>query len=927
MSKNRAATLGAACLLAAMVLIPRAALAVGEQVGRIRGVVTNATTGETLEGVTVEATSPALIGQPRTTMTDRGGRYGLINLPPGTYTLSFTYPGTVAATRKVAVLPGESATANLDYSLQSQEVEAVSITNRQLTRPDSTQTGQVREVASANRLPTTRNYQGLVLQVPGTSGGGNPNIKGGTSQQNKYLVDGLDVSDPVLSTFAQNLTFDSMQSVEVITGGMDAEYNALGGIINVLTRGGSDRFHADASFYANHQSLSAKATYGTNLYEGDQPLNDAQVGANQSYLASLNVGGPILANKLWYGATYEFDYTEISPAKAAPLGVPPYSIPHPARVFLGHMGRLSLNYQLTPEHRFWFSGRTDPATIKNTDGGNTELGVAENLQRQGGVSASAGWEWNLSERIVPSVQAGFLYSFLDNGPMGWFGDFDTTGCKQFSMANCIYDPKRPKHVNLFDNTAWYQGDEVSFDRRYRWQIDPSVKIKWSALGTHSFKAGVQTQILRHTWDYQIPGKSVYTDRGSMPLEAGLCDQANPGPNCFIREDTDPFVVKETGYGVGLYAQDRWWTPLNWLTVTPGLRFDWGYSVDYKGRKATSLVGFGPRLGFIADLTEDGRNVFSAYYGRSTEPISLLISADTSSTEASVTKTFRWSQAAMKWNQIDETGGPGGVRIDPNAKMPHTDELTFSFRREIFPNTLGSVEYTWKRIVDTWTTIEKNRIWDPSGSRVVGYVDPMNEGKSIFDYTTPFNPQWYRGLIFLTEGQPSPHWDYSASYTLSWTTFEDTADNPRLQQFFHGYSSTDIRHFFRLFASYELVDHLVVGGAFQYQSGTPLTKGFFNYEDGNYGLRRSPAGTTPSMPNDPKTISQFRIPDLMQLDVRLKYEVLPLRLQHKLHLVLDVFNVLNTAIPTGVTSIDVGRFGQVSGRQRPRRIQLGLSYVY
>jgi hypothetical protein len=932
MTKNRVATLSAACLLAAMVLLPRAAFAVGEQVGRVRGVVTNATTGETLEGVTVEAASPTTIGQPRTTMTGRGGRYELINLPPGTYTVSFSYPGTVAATRKITLLQGESVALNLEYSLQSQETEEVTVTNRQLTRPDSAQTGGVREVSSANRLPTSRSYQGLVTQVPGTTGGANPNIKGGSTRQNKYLIDGLDVSDPLLSTFTQNLTFDSMQSVEVITGGMDAEYNALGGIINVLTRGGSDQFHSAASFYANHQSLSAKATYGPNLYEGDQPLNDAMVGANQSYQASLNVGGPILRSKLWYGATYEFDYTQISPAKSSPLGVPPYSIQHPARVFLGHMGRLSLNYQFSPQHRFWFSGRTDPATITNSDSGNTRLGVAEDRQKQGGISALAGWEWTINERLIPTVQAGFLYSFLDNGPMGWFDGIDQTGCKMFTvMDNCTYDPRRAQQVNTFDNTVWYQGGPVSFDRRYRWQIDPSVKIKAQALGTHALKLGLQTQILHHTWDWQRPGKSVFRDRSMMPLDAGLCDPKNPGPNCFLRIDDDPFYIEETGYGAGLYVQDRWWTPLSWLTVTPGVRLDWGYTHDWKNHRATSLFGVAPRLGANADLTQDGRNVAFAYYGRATEPISLLVASDTSSTEASITRVFRWSQPMMTWNQIDQQGGPGGIKVDPNAKMPHTDELTFGFRREIFPNTVGSIEYTWKRITNQWNLLEQNRIWDPSGSRVVDWVDPKTikdgVGTQVFLYSTPDNPVWYRSFIFSTEGQPSRRWDYSASYVMSWTTFRDTPDNPRLQQFFHGYSSTDIRHFFRLYASYDLTDHLLVGGSLQYQSGTPLTKGFFNYEDGDYSNQRSPSGTTPSMPNDPKAISEFRIPDSMRLDLRLRYDVLPLRFQHRLQVVADIFNVLNQATPTGLTATDIMRYGQVTGRQAPRRIQLGLSYAY
>jgi len=198
---------------------------------------------------------------------------------------------------------------------------------------------------------------------------------------------------------------------------------------------------------------------------------------------------------------------------------------------------------------------------------------------------------------------------------------------------------------------------------------------------------------------------------------------------------------------------------------------------------------------------------------------------------------------------------------------------------------------------------------------------------VYNYTTPSDPVWYRGLIFSSEGQPTPNWEYSASYTLSWTTFQDTLDNPRIQQFARGYAGSDIRHNFRLLVSYNFLQDLNLGAVFNYQSGSPLTKGFFNAQDGDYGLRRSPSGTTPSMPNDPKAISEFRTPDFMQLDLRLRYDVMPHIWRHRLYLIGDAFNVLNLSLPTGVTSSDITRYGQVTGRSRPRRIQLGLSYTY
>src|SRR5205085_10461490 len=121
---------------------PGVALAVGEQVGRIKGVVTDAGTGQPQAQATVVARSPALIGGPRTVNTDRNGRYQLPDLPPGEYTIEVSYPGTVATERKVAVRAGEGVGLNIAWSVQAEGVEGVSVSEaRQRTRPDSNATG------------------------------------------------------------------------------------------------------------------------------------------------------------------------------------------------------------------------------------------------------------------------------------------------------------------------------------------------------------------------------------------------------------------------------------------------------------------------------------------------------------------------------------------------------------------------------------------------------------------------------------------------------------------------------------------------------------------------------------------------------------------------------------------------------------------
>ena len=260
-------------------------------------------------------------------------------------------------------------------------------------------------------------------------------------------------------------------------------------------------------------------------------------------------------------------------------------------------------------------------------------------------------------------------------------------------------------------------------------------------------------------------------------------------------------------------------------------------------------------------------------------------------------------------------------------MPHADELTLGARHELAPNTAASVEYTYKRIVNQWTLLEVNRIWDPTGSRVVDYVDRNRAGTQLFEYRTPTDPRIYHGFIFSTEGRPTPAWDYGANYTLSWSYATFTASNPRQARFFDGFSGQDQRHYLRAFGSYSGFHNLVLGGLFVYQSGFNLTKTFYNAQTAGYDNQRSPDGTLPGSANDPAGISEFRIPDTVQLDLHIAYNLFPASLQHRLSVIADVFNAFNLRTPTDLTANDIARFGQVAARQGPLRVQLAVAYSY
>src|SRR5689334_8658986 len=115
----------ASLVLFALLASPRPAAAIGEQTGRIKGIVSDAQSGARLPGATVSASSPAMIGGARSVLSDGAGRYELDNLPPGLYRLEISYPDTLPNVRSAVVQPGVATQVNVAWSAEAGSTESV----------------------------------------------------------------------------------------------------------------------------------------------------------------------------------------------------------------------------------------------------------------------------------------------------------------------------------------------------------------------------------------------------------------------------------------------------------------------------------------------------------------------------------------------------------------------------------------------------------------------------------------------------------------------------------------------------------------------------------------------------------------------------------------------------------------------------------
>ncbi|HNO67647.1 MAG TPA: carboxypeptidase regulatory-like domain-containing protein [Pseudomonadota bacterium] len=925
-------------LLAPLVLlVPVSALAIGELDGRLAGVITDKVSGAPLPGARIRVSGSRLIGGPRTVATDDDGSYQIGALPPGSYDVELSYEGAKPLRRKIVIRQGESFPLSIAWSIEElSESTKVIVEERKLTHPDSTQTGTVLTSDQTARVATSRRYQDVAQQVAGVSGGSNPNIKGAMDSHNRYLVDGLDITDPVTNTFSANINFDSIESIEVMTGGAEAQYNSLGGTINLITAAGGNEWKISASQFFNHQSFSVGQQFGTQVYQGARPFLNLARPPQAGYQTTVMVGGPVIKNKLWVNLSFEYLRRESS----QPLG-PTLGIQSPSSLSDRFLARLKLTYAPTAKHRITLSLSADPAFFNNVDQDNLRLGIAEDYQRQGGVFSILQWDYFHSDSVNTNLQAGVQYSTVDVGPQGFFGSVDTSayrGSGRFSSANDSYDPDRPQHYNADDGTYWYQGGGISYDKRITFQFDPSVSVRGKLLGKHEAKFGIQSRVTYHSFDASTPGGQSFSDEGGGPGESGLClQQMGQTQGCNLLTFSPAFRNQQLGFSVGAFAQDRWQIT-QFLRVNPGIRVDYGRTTNSRGEEVSSLIGFGPRLGLLFDLTQDGKTLFTAYYGRSNEVLSLLAAAYADITPSSLTQ--KWDAEAKTFRDFRSSGGDGGYKLDPTGTPPHTDEVTLSLRREVLENSVASIDYTYKRVGNIWDSIEVNQIWDPTGTRVVDYVDGVPH--QVFRYSRP-DENWrvYQGVDFVFESRPRQEWDLFAAYTLSFLygpgaeQFAQVSGsqtlsqfyNPRMYGFYDGFLPEDRRHNLKLRASYTFKG-LLFGAFLNFQSGAPRTKRFYNQNEGDYTNRRSPSGTDPGQnPNDVTSIAEVRTPALLTTDLRIAYDLHSLLQKVHLSVSVDLFNLFNLDAPTEIEARDVPSYGQVRARQQPLRLQLGLQLQY
>jgi len=297
------------CLfVGAMVLAPLAARAQGSIAGAVKD-----PSGAVLPGVTVEASSDALIEKTRAAVTDSSGNYRIVDLPPGTYSVTFTLTGFKTSRREGVLIQG-TFSAPVSEQMQVGTLEETITVTGTPTVDVSNNTAQFvvdREIL--DQIPTPiRNTPARALLLPGTTvtpfvlGQYNMSVHGSSTSDMVVAVDGMRVANLCgsgqFSGFYMNDA--AIEEVTFTTGAESAEMQTGGLRINSTPKDGGNRF--SGTFFAYGAGGGMQGDNRTDAMKSG-PAAIPQPGIAYLWQINPSFGGPLKKDKVWFYATYKYE--------------------------------------------------------------------------------------------------------------------------------------------------------------------------------------------------------------------------------------------------------------------------------------------------------------------------------------------------------------------------------------------------------------------------------------------------------------------------------------------------------------------------------------------------------------------------------------------------------------------------------------------
>jgi hypothetical protein len=754
-------TCATAIAIAAVLLTPAALLA---QAGTsaVEGTIADET-GAALPGVAVTVTHDQS-GITRAVVTGPDGRFQSTALRPGPYTITAELAGFTRVTRKgITLTVGSTSTVNLTMGLAGR-AESITVTgSAPLVDTATAEVGMTIATAQITNLPlNSREF----LDLANLAGAAKPDafrpyndvqVGAISGRSTNVTVDGMDNNRELNGDPNVRFSLDAVQEFKVVTNGFLPEFGrASGGLVNVVTKSGTNQFDGSAFAYFRDRSLNAR-----NAFEVERaPFSRQQAGAA--------LGGPIVRNRAHFFGNFEGHRTNTQKFVNTRGVFPQFerTITQGNRNYLGS-GKVDL--QLRPGQSLTgrYSRHRSLTPSENAGGAVTEEAA---YSREGKEQSALGAHtWVLSSRAVNEARVQYsTYQFAEQNNSTAVG-VDRGGLLRVGNGgNCCDAGARERYVELRDDLS-YQA------------------TGWG--GDHRLKSGFNWKRVQHGGFDNAYKVGQYVFNTAAPFDA-----ANPAtyPSQF-RIGVGTGRVDAVNNLLGFYVQDSL-KATSRLTLNYGVRYDVEVGAVNPGgapgtrvlvdsaRRTTDRNNWAPRVQFTYDVTGQGTTVVRGGYGMFYDQI--LIGLRTSelrndgvtyniATIADPNRLRNFPDVNATLGGLSPaqflTGAPPDVTMIGNdIATPYSRQLTLGMSRQLTERLVASVEYLRVDGRSEILLVDRNAPVPPA------FVRPNRSFRRISTYESGGRSE-YDGLYFRLDRRFDGRWQMFATYNLG--RGNATSDSP------------------------------------------------------------------------------------------------------------------------------------------------------
>jgi hypothetical protein len=929
-----------------------------EQRGSIEGVVRDAQ-GGVLPGATVEAMNQETGAKVETT-TDGNGVFRFPSLSPGLYNVTATLAGfNTGKFDAVPVLLGQIK--RLEFGLAVAGVTEQVVVTAESPLVDVKQSARATSIRSEqiDLLPKGRDFSTLVTQAAGANNEntklGGLSIDGASAGENRFIIDGIETTNLNTGVQQKNVLADFVEEVQVKSSGYAAEYGgALGGVINVMTKSGTNAFRGSALFNWYSDALQGGNTPVLRRGVTDNAIAEYQTYPEDEftrYEPGFAIGGPIARDRMWFFGAYQPGFaTTTRTVNAETSGNPNSSVFEDIEQKVNNQylsGNISAQASDKIRMRVAYnnSWSKTEGRLPAQAGTTSQLALLSIDDTNPNWSVSGNVDWVTAPNFFIGARAGYYLAdtYNDGVPneiryLYSQGNVGQAGVPPSFQAAQNYS-------NVFTNNS-ITTDE--FTRLY-FQADAT----WYANlgGQHTIKGGVQVDdvgnnvlsgeqknLVRLQWNRSLSGQ-----RGEFGYYQVRSNGTYPERGFTTEGD-----VSTTN--VGLFIQDAW-TLNNRLTINLGLRTE-SEKVPTYATGDPSIPeygiewGFGdklaPRVGFAWDLAGDGRwkaygswglfyDIFKLqlprgswggdkwleyYYTLDTYDYNTLLTPCPNGPTPSTPCRGTLIRGPIDFRHVSLEG-----YIEPDLKPFSMQEAAFGFDHQLTARMAVGIRYVHKVVTKA---IEDVGQLDADQNEIYLIANPgFGIASTVYDvngntYSNPPYPEAkrdYDSVEFSFDKRFADNWSLRASYMWSrlygnYSGLSQSDENgrtsPNVGRAFdyplmmfngngeaeYGLLATDRPHQFKLSGIYQLPFGLSAGANFYMASGIPVTREVAAIPPNNFPMQYL------------GRLSDGRMPTYSQVDLNLTQEF-RMGGNKRLQLMFNVLNLFNqdTAVNRFITYND------------------------